>query len=67
MQIFLKYIHDACMCIYIYKIIIHTTHILCKLKLLFWMQLIVYIYIYICMCVALIDLHNFETYVKYWL
>jgi len=42
MQIFLKYIH-ACVCIYIYKLIIHTTHtnILCKHKLLFWMRLIV--------------------------
>jgi len=38
MQVFLKYIH-ACVCIYIYKLIIHT-HILCKHKLLFWMRLI---------------------------
>jgi len=32
----------ACVCIYIYKIIVHTTHtyILCKHKLLFWMRLI---------------------------
>jgi len=30
-------------CVYIYKIIIHA-HILCKYKLLFWMQINIYIY-----------------------
>ncbi len=33
-------IHTVCVCIYIYIINKHSTHILCKQKLLFWIQLI---------------------------
>ncbi len=50
-SIFLTYIYMrvcVCVCVCIYKIInIHSTHIFCKQKLLFWMRLIVSQHYYI--------------------
>jgi len=57
MQIFLKYVH-ACVCIYIFKIIIHTTHTFIKQKLLFWMQLIE---INRCPALLLFDFFSLQT------